>query len=342
MGLFDGGDSAKNNARLAADKQKKHQKKAKKQISKGEKRATAALDRAQTIGTAALDRGETKGIESLDLGYDRARTDLQAGKDEVIGYISQGKEEALGKQQQALDLYQPLMEQANKGAGLYGDFYGLGGAEGQAAAQQNWEGSPLYKAMVGESTLGQQALDRQAAGRGNRYNAADTLQYQGQLAGKYLNDYTSGLRPYLDQQGNLVGQQANIYGNMANTIMGAAGQMGGYAYGTGQDLGNLGYNTGVQQSGVYTGTAGRLSDLSQGIGTTQATGVNMPAAMGRANVQQNMGQTEADMYGNIVAANNAANQNKWGLINAGIGAAGQIGSAYAKGLGTAQANAYQG
>jgi hypothetical protein len=34
------------------------------------------------------------------------------------------------------------------------------------------------------------------------------------------------------------------------------------------------------------------------------------------------------MYANIVAANNAATQNKWGAINAGISAAGTLGGAY--------------
>ncbi len=292
MGLFDS-DSNKNAARKAADEQKKQQKKAKKQISKGEKRATAALAAAEEKGTAALQSGQTQGIEAIQGAVDQGRTDLTGGKQEALGY------------------YEPLAQAANKGSELYGNFYGLGGAEGQQQAQQNWQGSPLYQSMVGEASLGQQALDRQAHSRGNPYNGADTLQYQGQLAGRYLNDYTSGLRPYLDQGMNIANNQANI------------------AYGTGQNLSNLGMQGGLGQSNVYTGTGSNIANLAQGIGTTQATGVNMPAGMGRAQVQQNMGQTEADMYGNIVAANNTANQNKWGAINAAIGAAGKIGSAYA-------------
>jgi hypothetical protein len=292
MGLFDT-DANKNAARQAADAQKKHQKKAKKQISKAERRATGALTRAQETGTAALGRGETKGIEAIQGAVEQGRTDLTGGKEEALGY------------------YEPLAQAAGKGSELYGNFYGLGGAEGQQQAQENWQGSPLYQAMVGEGSLGQQALNRQAAARGNPYNGADTLQYQGQLAGRYLNDYTAGLRPYLDQGMNIANNQANI------------------AYGTGGQLASQGMQGGLGQSQVYTGTAGRLSDLAQGIGTTQATGVNMPAGMGRAQIQQNMGQTEADMYANIVAANNAANQNKWGLINAGIGAAGKIGGSLA-------------
>jgi hypothetical protein len=332
MGLFDfGTDASKSAARKAADAAKQAAKKAHKQLKKGEKKSIRSLTAAEGKGTAALQRGEEKAIETTNLGYDRSRADQLAGKVEGVGYIDQGKTEALGKQQDALDLYKPVMDQANAGATAYGNFYGLGGQEGFDRAQSDWQASPLYQSMVGESSLGQQSLDRQAAGRGNPYNGADTLKYQGQLAGRYLNDYTAGLRPYLDQQGNLLGQQSNIYGNMANTITGAAGQMGNMAYGTGQNLGNLGYNTGANQGNIYTGTGSNISNLAQGIGTTKATGVYMPTAQGAAGLQMQKGQAESDMFANITAANNAAQQNKWGLINSAIGAAGKIGTAYAGG-----------
>jgi hypothetical protein len=262
--------AAVNNAHKAAKAQKKHQKKAKQSIRQGERKATAALDTARTDAVSAVQAGTAQGREDIKAGLSSAQ-----------------------------DYYKPLSEAAGKGSELYGNFYGLGGAEGQAQAQQNWQGSPLYQAMVGEASLGQQALDRQANARGNPYNGADTLQYQGQLAGRYLNDYTAGLRPYLDQGLNIANNQANM------------------AYGAGGLLAGQQMQSGLAQGNIHTG-----------LGTTQATGVNMPAGMGVAQVQQNMGQTSADMFANITAAQNADQQNKWGLINAGIGAAGTLGGAY--------------
>jgi hypothetical protein len=320
--------AAVNNARKAADKQKKQQKKAKKSIRAGERKATVALDEAQATGTAALERGETKGIEAIQQAVDTGRQDITAGKDEGIGYIDQGVQEAVAKDQAALDLYTPLAQQANAGADKYGNFYGLGGQEGYDQAKQDWQSSVQYDAMTGEGAMGNQALQRQAAARGNPYNATDVMAYNTDLANRHVNDYIGGLRPYLDQQGQYANAQANIYGNMGNRLYGGGIAQGNMAYGAGGALAGQGMQGGLAQGQMYGNTASNLSNLAQGIGQTQATGVNMPAGMGVAQVQQNMGQTEADMYANITAAQNADAQNKWGMINAGIGALGTLGGAY--------------
>jgi hypothetical protein len=372
MGLFSDDDSGPNNARKAKKKANKKLKKAKKQIGKAKKESTEALRRAENKGTKALYGGQDKGIAALETGKtgaiesltgarDQAREDLSAGRDQGLGYLQEalatgrgdidtGAQGAMDQYQNALNLYEPLAAAAGQGAEKYGNFYGLGGQEGFNTAQAEFQASPLYQAMVGESSQGQQALDRQAAGRGNPYNAADTLKYQGDLAGRYVNDYTAGLRPYLDQQGQYAGAQSNIYGNMANTLYGAggakaglAGQLGGamgdMAYGAGQGLGGYAMNTGsnlsnvytgtgANQSNVYTGTGANVSNLAQGIGTTQATGVNVPLAQTQAGLTAQQGQNEAAMYANIQAANNAQRANDtamWGNI---LGAAGKVGASY--------------
>jgi hypothetical protein len=321
--------SAVNNAHKAAKAQKKHQKKAKKAIRQGERKATAALTKAEATGTAALERGETKGIEAIQQAVETGRQDITAGKDEGIGYIDQGVQGALEKDQAALDLYAPLQQQANAGADKYGNFYGLSGQEGYDQAKQDWQNSVQFDAMTGEASMGNQALARQAAARGNPYNATDVMAYNTDLANRHVNDYIGGLRPYLDQQGQYANAQANIYGNMGNRLYGGGMAQGNMAYGAGGALAGQGMQGGEANSQVYTGTAGRLSDLARGIGQTQATGVNMPAGMGVAQVQQNMGQTAADMWANITAAQNVDQQNKWGMINAGIGALGKVGAAFA-------------
>jgi hypothetical protein len=283
MGLFDNDENI-NAARLAKRKTNKKLQKAKKDLVQAKKQSTTQLKAAEAKGTGAL-------YEGRDLGID---------------YIDQGVQGAVAKDQQALDLYSPLAQAAGQGAEKYGNFFGLGGQEGFNTAQSEFQASPLYQAMVGEGSQGQQVLDRQANARGNPYNATDTLKYQGDLAGRYVNDYTAGLRPYLDQQGQYANAQAGILGNMGNRLYGGGVAQGGMAYGTGQNV----------------------SNLTQGIGTTQATGVNVPLAQSAANLTAQQGQNEADMYANIVAANNAATQNKWGAINAGISAAGTLGGAY--------------
>jgi hypothetical protein len=288
MGLFsnDENKSAARKAKRAANAKLAD---AKKTLKKSKLESNKVLKSAERKGTNAL-------YEGRDLG---------------IGYVDQGVQGAVAKDQQALDLYSPLAQAAGKGAEKYGNFYGLGGQEGFNTAQAEFQASPLYQAMVGEGSQGQQALDRQAAARGNPYNATDVLKYQGDLAGRYVNDYTAGLRPYLDQQGQYAGAQAGILGNMGNRLYGGGVAQGGMAYGTGQNI----------------------SNLAQGIGTTRATGVNVPLAQSVAGVTAQQGQNEADMYANIVAANNAATQNKWGAINAGIAAAGKVASAAAGGGG---------
>ncbi len=321
--------AAVNNARKAADKQKKQQKKAKKQFSKGEKKGIENLTAAETKGTAALERGETKGIEAIQNAVDTGRTDIQTGEAQGQQYIDQGVQDAVAKDQQALDLYTPLQEQANAGADKYGNFYGLGGQEGYDQAKQDWQNSVQYDAMTGEASMGNQALARQAAARGNPYNATDVMAYNTNLANQHVNDYIGGLRPYLDQQGQYANAQANIYGNMGNRLYGGGMAQGQMAYGAGGALAGQGMTGGLAQGQMYGNTAGNISNLAQGIGHDKAIGVNMPAAAGRANALMAQGQTEADMYANITAAANADQQNKWGLINAGIGAAGKIGASFA-------------
>jgi hypothetical protein len=283
MGLFSN-DANKTNARLGKRKANKKIQKAKKDLAKTNKVSTQQLKAAEDKGTKALYKGR-------DLGID---------------YIDKGVQDAVAKDQQALDLYGPIQEQANAGAAKYGNFYGLGGAAGTAEAGEDWRGSEQYKAYSGQNELLMQQLDRQAAARGNPYNATDYAKYGGQLAGAHLGDYIGGLRPYLDQQQQLLGQQANILNNTGNRLYGGGIAQGGLAYGTGQNIANL----------------------AQGIGNIQTTGVNVPLAQSRAALTSQQGQNEADMFANITQANNAAMQNQWNAINSGLGALGTLGGAY--------------
>jgi hypothetical protein len=284
MGLFSDDDSATTRAKLAKKKANSKLADAKKTLKKAKLQSNQQLKSAEQKGRQAL-------LTGRDLGID---------------YIDKGVQGAIAKDQQAADLYTPLLQQANLGAQKYGNFYRLGGAAGTAEAGEDWRGSEQYKAYSGQNELLMQQLDRQAAARGNPYNATDYANYGGQLAGAHLGDYIGGLRPYLDQQGQYAGAQAGIYGNMGNRLYGGGIAQGGMAYGTGQNV----------------------SNLAQGIATTKATGVNVPLAQSAAGTTAQQGQNEAAMYANIQAADNAQRANESSLWGSILGAAGTLGGAY--------------
>lgn len=278
MGLFDAfsSGSAINQAGNAFSVQKK-------QISK-------AQDRIREYG--GLARDTYTGAEQKATDY------LTGAKGESLGYIDQGTGQAVGALGSALDLYSPLADLANKGYAAYGDFYGLGGQEGFDRANQSWMSSPMYQAMVGESSMGQQALDRQAQARGNPYNATDTLEYQGNLAGRHLGDYTAGLSPYLQLAPQLAGAQAGIYGDMANIYNQAGRDRATIATGAGRDLSDLTTGTADDIGGSYAGEGGSLAGL-----------------------HLLKGQAGQQYYQSVAQANAAADQNLWGAI-LGLGSLG--------------------
>jgi hypothetical protein len=333
--------------------------------------AISALQGGQNLAIPALQqnlaqsRGDVTGGMYAGLGVlsdaeNRGRSDLTGHMYGSLGVLSDTENRGQGYFDQALGLYQPLSQAANTAYSKYGDFYGVGGQEGFDRAQSDWQSSPLYQAMVGESSLGQQALDRQAAQRGNPYNATDTIQYQQQLVGKHLPQYTSDLWRMGGLAPELAGAQSNIYNNKASLTQnlgsqaanvtqntgsnlaqltgqlgGAAGQM---AYGAGGKLADLSTGLGQNLADVYTGTAARqsgaygqtgqsLADLERMIAGGQAN-----AYMDSARLQGQARTAQADTSlatgANMAAANNAANTNTW---NALLGAAG-LGTSFATGM----------
>jgi hypothetical protein len=370
MGMWDGGDAAKNNARKANKDQKKATKKANKKVKQGERKAVGALNEGKTAARTDLTTAKTEALPKLTEGRDLGNTELRQGRDtgiatsreglgtarndfltaknEGLGFLEGGANRARDAYGSARGMYQPLLDAANRGAGMYGDFFGMGGQEGFGRAQNNWQSSPLYQAMVGTGSLGMQALDRQANARGNPYNGTDVIDYQQKLAGQYMGDYIGGLRPYLDQQGQYADDMASTYNQqaametglgqnqaqVADTAgsrlgaaeLGTAADISNTQVGTGQDLSGNYMNTGQNQSNVITGTGANLANVETGTAQNLSgvyTGQNNLQA---ANLMA-QGQNDADMYANITAAGNVANQNKMAMINAGIQAAGSLGGA---------------
>jgi hypothetical protein len=328
MGMFDS-DTQKNNARKGGKAAKKKIRKGIKAAKREKEASSRDLDKAARLGRADLSRGEQMGITAITNAAKQGRKDLIAGKTEGLGYLDKGTTGALGQYQKALDTYAPLQQQADLGAEKYGNFFGLGGQQGFDTAVSEWEASPIFQAMTDANRLGIQGLDRQANARGNPYNFTDQSNYLQDSASKYLStDYIGGLRPYLDQQGQYAGAQANIYGHMGDTLYNSGAAKGGMATDASQNLSGLGQWGGGAQAGIRTGVGGQQADLLRNTAATKATGVNVPLTQSMMGSYNTMGQVDSDKFANITAAQNAATQNKWAAINAGIGAVGTIGGAW--------------
>lgn len=370
MGLFDAFDSSENIqiASNAENEEKQLNKKARQEYKDYGRQAYGALRDANIAGSGYLQDFLNRALGTYGGGLAQQRADLTGGmysglgvlsdaenrgRGDILGHmygglgvLSDAENRGRGDLDQALGLYGPLMQQANRGAELYGNFFGLGGQQGFDQAQSDWNASPLYRAMAGEGSLGVQAINRQATARGNPYAAHDLQAYDDALAGKYLGQYISGLAPYLNQQqqvanaqaglygqkanltGQLGGQAANLTQNAGNNLANLTGQLGGQAaniaYNTGSNLSNAQQAATQNMATAQLGTGSDLAKLAQDTAKTQAVGVLMPTAQGIADTYMDSGDASAAFGANAAAANNTANTNTWNAILGAAGIGGNI------------------
>jgi hypothetical protein len=359
MSLFSSGSG--NTQRRAAKKaksQKKHTKKgykrslaqtekgiaerkaaevtAREDLESGRSNATSAVKSYSDRGRSDLESARTLGTSQLYDAEGRSAAELRRGEAVGRGDISAG----LGRQRDlfgsARSMYEPLLAAASQARGLYGDFHGLGGADGSARATAAWEGSPLYGAMTDYNKLGMQGIDRAAAARGNPYNFTDQAEFLQQSASKHLGDFTGGIWNMAGQEGEFANALAGLYGAEAQAEAQAAAQMAGIttdaagniaqgALQTGQNVAGLTANTGSQlndnamttgaQLGeIETGTAGRLAQTSYNTGAGVAGDWQNQAGRSMETGQQ-MSNIQGDMYDAQQAANNASQQNMWNALN---------------------------
>jgi hypothetical protein len=285
MGLFDifSGDAGTAAAARSKDAANKGLKKAGKQLKKFNKKA----------------RREYRE------GEYEAKQDLTAGKTEGLGYIDTGTDKAVAALNQGQGYYQPLAERANAAFGRYDDIFGGGGQEGYDRAASDWENSLYKKSMTGEGALGVQAINRQSAARGNPYNATDLMEYDDQLAGKWIPQYTSDMWRVAGMAPEIAGAQAGLNRDIA----GVYGQQG------------------VNKAGIATGTAGRLADTGMW-GASGAAGTLTNTGNQLSNLAMQQGQNNAQYYQNAYGAQQGANQNLWNGILGVAGMGTQLGSAY--------------
>jgi hypothetical protein len=320
MGLFDAFSASKGTAVAGQTRQaqKKAIKKSEKKAEKQEDRSLMAYEKGIPLATAAYEKGETKAVPALQQAETKQVAELNKARGDITGAQTQ----QLAALDQAAGVFDPLAQDANKAYDLYGNFYGVGGQQGFDTAQGQWEASPLYQAMVGEGSQGMQALDRQAASRGNPYNATDILQYQGDLAGRYLPQYTSGLWNMAGQAPEIAGAQANVYGRQADVY----GQTGRDLATIQGDMSNVYGQTGRDLATVYQGTANNIGNLYNTAMTNVSSNFQNNADR-RMQTGTQMAGIEGQYGQNVAAANAGAAANQWGAILGVAGLGADLGSA---------------
>lgn len=227
----------------------------------------ALLRNAQGSGENALTGARADQLLALGQGYNTARSDIGAGG------------------QAALARYDPYAETGLKAFNAQADAAGLGGQEGYDRAFGAFRASPGYQYRV------DQAQDQAIRGA--------NVSGQGVLSGNTLTELAK-------LSGNLADQDYGAYYSrlqgMGDRGFQAANAQAGIEQDTGRAQGQLAYNYGTGQSGVYGDTAARLASLYQGV------------AGQRGSAQTNLSQQLIDANNQSAKAKEDAEANKVSLI----------------------------
>ena len=205
---------------------------------------------------AAQNRGLINANQQAATGY------LDTGKTEGLGFLNQGQDIGQGFLGQIPTAFAPLGNLGTKygqATSMLQNSLGLGGAEGNAAAQGAFQAGPGYQWQLGQ---GMEALGRKRAG-GNSYNSGnadiDFLTYGQGMANQSWGDWQKNLAQFINPELQATGTAA----------AGVAGGLGQQA-----TLANQGY---TNMANLTTQDA--INRVNQGnIGTQGLTGTNTQEA----------------------------------------------------------------
>lgn len=190
-----------------------------------------------------------------DSNENQARQDqikgLRQGQQEALKYLGQGQTALTGQYNQALGGFAPYASLFAKGANLYGDALGLGGAQGTANAQGAFHTSPGYQFQLGQ---GLEALDRTAASRGmlgSGNTSADTINYAQGVANQDYGNWLNRLQPYNSLGLQTAGAQGGIHTGLGEQLLGIDTNRAnlGWATNTGIGQANASYQMAKENSG---------------------------------------------------------------------------------------------
>ena len=311
----------------------------------------ARLKQAQDTGIGALQSGQTGAVGAISGGIGTGRADISGTIPEATGALYGGQSAGVGALTSgqvgglealnagvggAIGAYGNLGDLSSK-YGTYGDTatntllgaYGLGGPEQQAAATAAFHTDPGYGFSVGQ---GLDAITR-AANVGGQVAGGNVLR-ESQTFGQGLADqqYQNWLKNIQTVQQEYSPLEASTAGTVAGGtatpyLTGGTGAANIYT-GTAGKLSDLYSNTGTNAAGVYTGTGKSLADLAQtgGLATGNVyTGTGSGIAglvSGLSGQQTTYDQANAALanktYQDAAAAQTGGSQNLWNLIGGGV------------------------
>jgi hypothetical protein len=171
-------------------------------------------------------------LTGADNARDAANQGLYQGAAAFQGKYADARNVLRQQYGKALDPYQDLWKQAGRGAGMYGDALGLGGAAGQQKAYDAFMRTPGMQAGF---DMGAQAIDRGAASRGmlgSGNTNIDLQKFATDYGSRNFSNYMSQLSPYLNQQGQAAAGMGSIHTGLGNALAGNMQGVGNMLYGT--------------------------------------------------------------------------------------------------------------
>ena len=284
------------------------------------------LNQARTTGLADLTAGAQNAVGAIVPAIAQGRTDISSGVDPAISALYGGQNLGVGALTGSVSpamaalyggatggaaAYNPLLglssQYGNFGVqagGATADALGLNGPEGIARAQSQFQTSPGFQFQLG---TGLDALTR-AANAGGMVASGNTLRnaqtFGSGLAAQEWQNYLKNIQ-----------QQGSTYAPLGLSGLGTAA--------TG--LGNIGLQTGLAGSNLFTGLGTNLANLYTGTAGRVAP-VYTGAAQSLANLAQTGGLATADVYQNEAARQAALEQ---GLAGTQVGALSSIAGPYA-------------
>ncbi len=284
-------------------------------------------------GRGDIQQGVAGANDAIQQGMTQGRADLTGGYAAAIDAANRLYGQGAGALQQGVNAYQPLVDQNMAGFQMYQNALGLGGAEGNAAAQGAFTAGPGYQWNVDQAT--EQAA--RAANRAGMLYSGNTVDAQTRLASNLANqEYGNWVKNLSGFQGgaqNAVAGQAGVLGNLAQLYGNQAGLVSGLEAAQGKDLnalGQWGYGTigsnnlaGGQLLGNAAQRQGEnLASLQTNYGQSLASN-----ALGHA---QNLAGANQQYFNTLIPAGQQgmmagqqAAANRFGAVMGGLQMAGQ-------------------
>jgi hypothetical protein len=235
-----------------------------------------------------LQQGKTEAAGYLT-GPGGASEAITGGYGQALQALQQNYGNAAGAYGQAGAMEAPVQERNLAGYDMLGNALGLGGAEGNAAAQAAFQAGPGYQWQVDQAT---KAADRRAASLGllTSGNAQEaTTNLASNLANQEYGKWVTNLQPFQGASNNLAQSQAQILQNLGN-LYGQQGNVTANTYGQqaqalgalyGQEAQNA-MTTGESGANAIAGIGSQIANVGmQGMNAGQQAAQNrMSATMG--------------------------------------------------------------